>query len=112
MQAIEVEKVVGRRRARGSTWHFLNDRDPGRTLCGLSRLELAVVEELERDGLPEVNGCRGCLRATGELARERRTRSDVADPGRVTAEPAAGRLRTTGPLSHGTRSGRGQHRLR
>lgn len=97
MQAIRVRKrgVAGM-----TTVHWLFD--PGRTYCGRRVADLDVVDELELEQLSSVDGCRGCVRfADGWTPRPP---GRAAGELRITAEPALGRLRTTGPLVHGPRS--------
>jgi len=82
--------------------------DPERTFCGRKPAELDVVEELELDKLPALEGCNGCRRALdGWTPPARIAPAEL----RIVAPPAPGRLRTTGSLSHGTRVKRGGRRL-
>lgn len=92
---------------RPSTWHWLNEHDEGRTLCGRSRLELAVEGEEERDFLPAVQACGGCVRNANGWHKPKTT---TAQP-KATLEPSLGTLRRSGSLTHGARSRHGQ-RLR
>jgi hypothetical protein len=100
--AIRVRK---RAKTGGYTAHWI--LDPERTYCGRRPAELDVVAELELERLPPVEACLSCERAAqGWTAPEIRTLGGE----RVTAAPSAGTMRTTGPLSHGTRR-RGARRL-
>ena len=99
MKAIRVAK---RAKTGGYTYHLLLDE--GRTFCGRKPAELDVVEELELESPPAAAACLGCLRVRDGLPRQQR------DPleHHATAEPAPGRLRTSGPLSHGFRARSGR----
>ena len=87
---------------KGHGWHWLLDE--GRTYCGLHVDRLNVVERDERDTLPPVEGCRGCIRCADGWTPRPHERADE----RVTLAPSLGRLRTTGPLAHGTRTRSGR----
>jgi hypothetical protein len=100
--AIRVAKR-SRGRVSGYKWHWL--LDPGRTFCGRDPADLDVVEQEERESLPQIEACRGCVRTVEGWSPPRHA-SDT----RVLASPRPGRLRTTGSLSHGFR-GRGGRRL-
>lgn len=102
MQAIRVQKAKGK-----FGWHWLNDHDPGRTLCGKPRLGLGVVTEGPLEKLPALEACQNCLRNAEGWKKPEHTSSG----GGFTLEPSLGTLRTTGPLSHGTGSRRSGRRL-
>jgi hypothetical protein len=103
-----VRAIVNRKSSGGRVYHWLGG--PGRTLCGRNPADLEVVAELELDRLPAVEGCRGCVRTADGWTPDAPGSSGYLGEARVTAAPAAGRMRTTGPLAHGTRS-RGSRRL-
>jgi hypothetical protein len=105
MLAIRVQR---RAQAGGYTAHWL--LDPGRTYCGRDPAGLDVVEEVELERLPPVEACRSCERAAAGWTPDAPGSSGYLGEARVTAAPAAGRLRTTGPLAHGSRA-RGSRRL-
>jgi hypothetical protein len=96
-----VRAIRVRPRGYGSdTFHWLLDE--GRTYCGRDPAALDVAEQLELEKLPPVAACHACVRtADGWTLESPRVPAD-----RVTAPPAAGRVRTTGPLNHGLRSRR------
>jgi len=100
VRAIRVQR---RAQTGGYTAHWLLDE--GRTFCGRDPAGLDVVEELELERLPAVEACRACERAADGWTPPERTGLG-AD--RVTAPPAGGRMRTVGPLSHGTRPRHGR----
>jgi len=100
-------KVARRAKSGGFTYHWL--LDPGRTLCGRHTDTLDISEQLEMEKLPPVAACHGCVRALDEWAGDRLKHAD--DLLRVTAPSRGGTLRTTGPLSHGTRVQRSGRRL-
>jgi hypothetical protein len=93
VKAIRVRK---RSRSGGVCFHWL--LDPDRTLCGrvVSTLDVDATLELER--LPGIEACRGCERALDGWAKP-----IVERDARQIAPPSHGKLRTSGPLSHGTR---------
>jgi hypothetical protein len=102
MDAILVQAVKSSMRK----WHWVNDRDPGRTLCGKVRLELAVIgESSSLVELPPVEACLQCVRT---LERAPQKRSPRIDESKIYSESRLGRLRTTGPLAHGARSRHGR----
>ena len=75
-----------------------------KTLCGRKTAGMEIIDRLELESLPAFEGCRNCLRV-----RNGWSKPAVLDGiSKITAEPAPGRLRTTGPLRHGLgrRSGR------
>jgi hypothetical protein len=47
--------------------HWLRDR--GRTFCGRKRVDLDVIEELELESLPTVEGCHSCERLADPAPR-------------------------------------------
>jgi hypothetical protein len=99
MRAIRVEKPSG-----GHAVHWLAD-DGEWTLCGRRVPVLLMVERLDLAELPAGDGCEVCeVMRSSPRARRRAP---------VTAEPAAGRLYTQGPLYHGTSDAhrRGTRRL-
>lgn len=103
--AIRVEQ---RGRA-GRTWHYLID--DGRTLCGRAVAELVVVERADRDTLPPVEACHGCVRFADGWTQQYAGADRVDERRGPTLKPSLGSLRTTGPLGHGTRLRHGRRRL-
>jgi hypothetical protein len=101
-----VRAIRVRPRGYGSdTFHWLLDE--GRTYCGRDPAALDVAEQLELEKLPPVAACHGCVR-TADGWKPEPPGSSGYGADRVTAPPAAGRVRTTGPLNHGLRSHRGR----
>lgn len=101
MKAIRVQKAKGR-----AGWHWLLAEDDHKTLCGKLRLSLEVIQAAELERLPATEACHACLRAASGWTQHR-----VARSGGVFLAPSTGKLRTVGPLSHGTRLGRGGRQL-
>jgi hypothetical protein len=95
MRAIRVRK---RAKTGGYTVHWL--LDPERTFCGRKLAELDVAEELDLETLPPLEACHGCKRFADGWRPQPKTRNDEL---KITLPPAAGTLRKTGPLSHGSR---------
>ena len=100
-------RVAKRGNRQGHTWHYL--LDDGRTLCGRHVDTFEIVERDERDTLPAVEACRGCLRFVDGWTPQHEGRIDAKRG--ATLPPSMGRLRTTGSLNHGTRT-RSAWRLR
>jgi hypothetical protein len=90
-------KVAKRSKTGGYCYHWLPDGD--RTACGRRPAELQVVEQLELETLPPVEACGHCVRTMDGWQPDPPGRTDPT--WRPVAEPRSGRLRTTGPLSHG-----------
>jgi hypothetical protein len=99
VNAIRVRK---RSKSGGITYHWL--LDPGRTYCGKHVDALQVDETLELERLPSVEACLQCERFRDGWTKPERAEGEQ----RVIAPPSHGRLRTTGPLSHGTRPRQGR----
>lgn len=106
MDAIRVKKR-GRSSQGLCTVHGLVDY--GRTLCGLNVVDLRLLERLQLETLPELDGCRSCMRAArildGYMRQPEKRGLQVMLP------PSLGRARSTGSLSHGLSVQRGR-RLR
>jgi len=93
MRAVRVQRYDRR--------HVVHWVDDGWTLCGRRLAALGIVDDLYLDELPVDEGCAAC----DEIAR-RPIPSSAPRSVYNTAEPARGRLRTVGPLAHGTRAHR------
>lgn len=104
MQAIRVRK---RAKTGGYTVHWL--LDPGRTYCGRHVADLQVDEQLELETLPTLEGCRGCERFADGWEKPP-SAPGLYGGGGVTATPAPGRMRSTGPAYQGPRSRLGGRR--
>lgn len=105
MKAIRVRKKTKDERY---AYHWLTDDEL--TRCGLDVDELHVVDDLELDELPSVEGCRGCARNVDGWKKPKPP--PVEPTYYLHASPASkGRLSKTGPLRQSGRSGHG-HRLR
>lgn len=87
--------------------HLLSDEEE--TVCGRELDRLNIVEDLDVDALPPVEGCGSCRRIAEGWERIQIGR--VEPDRRVTLEPSLGTFRKTGPLVHGFRA-RGGSRLR
>jgi len=93
MRAIRAEKPSG-----GDVYHWLADDDEW-TLCGRRVPVLLMVDRLELVELPaDSTRCDACDVMRSSPRSKTRWRAPV------TAEPALGRLYTTGPLYHGLKS--------
>lgn len=105
MKAIRVRQ---KRKAEFFSVHWLTDDEL--TRCGLDVDELHVVDDLDLEELPSVEGCRQCAR---NLTGYTKPKPKPADPTYYlhTSPASNGRLSKTGPLRQSGRSGHG-HRLR
>lgn len=104
MKAIRVRK--GGRGGVLFTVHWLSDEEE--TRCGRAIDDLNIVDDLDLEKLPELEACGLCRRLVDGWKPPPRPADEEF---RYFSEPAPGRLRTTGPLSHGARSRHGR-RLR
>lgn len=101
-------RVLKRGKVRGlHAVHLLRDEED--TVCGIPVDELQVVEDLDLEMLPALEGCGLCRRIQEGWKRIELPKS-VGET-RVFLEPSFGTIRRTGPLSHGARGHRGS-RLR
>jgi hypothetical protein len=99
MRAVRCEKPAG-----GHAVHWLAE-DGEWTLCGRRVPVLLMVERLDLAELPADERCEVCEVMYAKPSSKTRWRAPV------TAEPAAGRLYTSGPLYHGLSGRRAGRRV-
>lgn len=108
MRAIRVAKRNRKGNLTGKTTaHWLLDDD--RTYCGRVVSEMRSIEHVDVERLDAVEACHGCVRFADGWTKNPPGR--IESEHRVTSESQPGRMRTTGPLNHGTAIRRSSRRV-